>query len=140
MIRAATALAFVASLLAIPPATAHTRSVSYSSWTLATSGATVQVRIPLLELSRLALDPVFDVGNGGRAAVYLAERISLRAGDERCEPTEPATVPVTSTAPRDLVSRYWIWIALPVVLVVGFAAGVGFVDYRIRKRYGGFRI
>lgn len=37
-------------------------------------------------------------------------------------------------------SRYRTWIATVVALLVGIAAGIGFVDYRIRKRYGGFRI
>jgi len=40
----------------------------------------------------------------------------------------------------DLFERYLPWVISGVMLLVGFAAGVGFIDYRIRKRYGGFRI
>jgi SH3 domain protein len=32
------------------------------------------------------------------------------------------------------------WLIGGLLAVVGFAAGVGFVDWRIRKRYGGFRL
>jgi hypothetical protein len=79
------ALAIAAAL----PAAAHTRSVSYSSWQLDAAGATVQVRISLLELSRLAFDPVLDVGSGGRAVRYLADHLALHAGDARCAVAEP---------------------------------------------------
>lgn len=41
---------------------------------------------------------------------------------------------------QGVVERYLPWIAAGVALVLGFIAGVGFIDYRIRKRYGGFRI
>lgn len=40
----------------------------------------------------------------------------------------------------DLVGRYLVWLVALLALALGFAAGVAFVDYRIRKRYGGFRI
>ena len=38
------------------------------------------------------------------------------------------------------LQRYRAWIVGVVALVLGFAAGIAVVDYRIRKRYGGFRI
>jgi hypothetical protein len=47
---------------------AHTRSVSYSSWSLDEAGALVYARISLLDLSRLALDPRVDMGSDGPAA------------------------------------------------------------------------
>jgi SH3 domain protein len=47
--------------------------------------------------------------------------------------------PVTGNQP-DLFERYLPWVISGVMLLVGFAAGVGFIDYRIRRRYGGFRI
>ena len=50
---AAACLGFIAALLPAPPASAHGRSVSYSSWELDAEGAEVQVRLKLLELSRL---------------------------------------------------------------------------------------
>lgn len=37
-------------------------------------------------------------------------------------------------------SQYMPFIVAVVAVLIGFAAGVGFIDYRIRKRYGGFRI
>lgn len=37
-------------------------------------------------------------------------------------------------------ARYTPFIVAVVAVLIGFAAGVGFIDYRIRKRYGGFRI
>jgi len=92
------------ALAAALPAAAHTRSVSYSSWQLDASGATVQVRISLLELSRLALDPELDVGSGGRAAQYLADHLALRAGDAPCAPVEP---PVAQPAPKGWAHFRW---------------------------------
>jgi SH3 domain protein len=41
---------------------------------------------------------------------------------------------------QDAFTRYRPWIIGLVALVLGFAAGIAFVDHRIRKRYGGFRI
>ena len=38
------------------------------------------------------------------------------------------------------LQRYRSWIVGVVALVLGFAAGIAVIDYRIRKRYGGFRI
>jgi SH3 domain protein len=37
-------------------------------------------------------------------------------------------------------TRFLPWIAGALALVIGFGAGIAFIDYRIRKRYGGFRI
>ncbi|HOP16671.1 MAG: TIGR04211 family SH3 domain-containing protein [Gammaproteobacteria bacterium] len=39
-----------------------------------------------------------------------------------------------------LLVRYREWIIGLAALLLGFAAGIAFIDYRIRKRYGGFRI
>ncbi len=100
------ALAFVlaAGAAAAVPAAAHTRSVSYSSWQLDASGATVQARISLLELSRLAFDPVLDVGSGGPAAQYLASHLTLRAGDAPCAPEGP---PAAEPAPKGWAHFRW---------------------------------
>lgn len=43
-------------------------------------------------------------------------------------------------AEQGVVARYLPWIIAAVACILGFGAGVGFVDYRIRRRYGGFRI
>jgi hypothetical protein len=96
--------ALAAALLAALSAQGHTRSVSYSSWKLDAKGASVRVRIPLLQLSRLAFDPVFDTTTGGPAAAYLADTLSLRAGDLRCEPTAP---PVAQPAPSGWAHFRW---------------------------------
>jgi len=101
--RAAFALALALAAAALPAA-AHTRSVSYSSWQLDASGATVQVRISLLELSRLAFDPTLDVGSGGPAAHYLADHLALRVGDARCAPAEPL---VAEPAPKGWAHFHW---------------------------------
>ena len=41
---------------------------------------------------------------------------------------------------QGLLQRYANWIIGLLALVLGFALGVALIDYRIRKRYGGFRI
>jgi hypothetical protein len=84
-----TALALGLALVAAAPAAAHTRSVSYSNWQLDATGAAVQVRISLLELSRLAFDPVLDVGTDGPVARYLADHLTLRVGSEPCAAAPP---------------------------------------------------
>ena len=102
---AALLLASLAALLSTSaPAQAHTRSVSYSSWKLDGEGASVKVRIPLLQLSRLAFDPTFDTATGGPAAAYLSDRLTLRAGDVRCEPAAP---PEAQAAPAGWAHFRW---------------------------------
>jgi hypothetical protein len=133
-----TAVAIALALAAAAPAAAHTRSVSYSSWQLDASGATVKVRVSLLELSRLAFDPVLDVGAGGPAAQYLAEHLVLRAGDAPCAVVEPiAAEPApkgwahfrwrsacTASGPRSLESRVLLDVA-PSHLHFARIAGAG---------------
>jgi len=66
------------------PATAHTRSQSYSRWTIDGRDARVVLRVALLELTRL---PGADVGTGGLEAWlggYAPARLVLHAGGERC--------------------------------------------------------
>ena len=43
-------------------------------------------------------------------------------------------------SPPGLLQRYRGWIIGGGALLLGFGAGIAFIDYRIRKRYGGFRI
>jgi hypothetical protein len=97
-------LAIGAALLLAAPAAAHTRSVSYSSWRLDAEGARVRVRVPLLELSRLGLDPMLDMGTGGRAASYLADHLSLSVGGHACAISEP---PEARTAPEGFAHFEW---------------------------------
>lgn len=95
----------VLGVAALPGAAgAHTRSVSYSSWKLDARGASVRVRIPLLELSRLAFDPALDTGTDGRAARYLATHLLLRAGKDVCGPTAP---PVAEPSPEGWAHFRW---------------------------------
>ena len=66
---------------------AHTRSVSYSSWRLEQDGARVKVRIPRLELTRVALDaPPADPTLSAQAGRYLAGRLLLASGESACQP------------------------------------------------------
>jgi len=102
--RAAARLAIAAALLVAAAAAAHTRSVSYSSWRIDDAGARVRVRVPLLELSRLGLDPRLDVGTGGPAARYLADHLSLSVGDRACAVREP---PVARAAAEGFAHFEW---------------------------------
>jgi SH3 domain protein len=45
----------------------------------------------------------------------------------------------TATSPG-LVTRYREWIIGAAALLFGFAAGILFIDYRFRRRHGGFRL
>ena len=39
-----------------------------------------------------------------------------------------------------VVERFLPWIASLVMLIIGFVAGAAYIDYRVRKRFGGIRI
>ena len=47
---------------------------------------------------------------------------------------------VDSEAQKGPLERYMNWIIGLAALVLGFGLGIALIDYRIRKRYGGFRI
>jgi hypothetical protein len=96
--------AWLAAALLAGAVQAHTRSVSYSSWTLDPEGANVHVRVSILELTRLAIDPTRDVGSGGAVGRYLAEHLSLERGGVRCE---TLLEPVAETAPKGFVHFRW---------------------------------
>jgi len=105
-------------------ASAHARSVSYSSWSMTTDGARVQVRVSLLELTRLGI-PLPGLSGAGRGddpdAVgrYLADRLVLLSGETPCAPTGPPhtrptdegwvvyrwTVSCSTSGPRRIRSR-----------------------------------
>ena len=100
-------LSVVAALLALllaGAADAHTRSLSYSNWSLDEAGADVRVRISLLELSRLGLDPNRDMGSDGRAARYLASHLDFSRGDARCDAASP---PLARPAEKGWVRFQW---------------------------------
>ncbi len=85
-------------------AAAHTRSISYSSWSLDEQGGVVHARMALLDLSRLAFDPRLDTGSGGRAARYVADHLQLFRGDAPCAVEE---TPVAVSAPQGWVRYRW---------------------------------
>jgi len=47
---------------------------------------------------------------------------------------------IESDEERGFLDQYLIWIIGLGATVLGFGMGVALIDYRIRKRYGGFRI
>jgi hypothetical protein len=82
---AALALAFAAGL--VPAAArAHGRSLSYSSWTLAPDGASVRLRVPLLEMTRIGIDPLADPRAPVQIGQILTSHVRLSSGGEPCVP------------------------------------------------------
>ncbi len=84
------------ALLTPSASDAHTKSTSYSRLRMTDEGAGIQVRMPLLELTR------FPPGHDWNA--YLASHLLLWAGDEVCTPTLPVRLP--ETAPGWAVFRW----------------------------------
>ena len=89
-------LLVAASLVCAFQAQAHTRSASYSSWVLDSEGATVTLRIPQIELTRLPWGHVRGAHLNPHLAAYLIERLELLSGGEPCP---------LRRMPRVLVSR-----------------------------------
>ncbi|MGB5614201.1 MAG: SH3 domain-containing protein [Sedimenticolaceae bacterium] len=52
-------------------------------------------------------------------------------------PVSPSVQPESAF---DLFMRYRLWIAGLVLALLGFVAGAAFLDYRFRRRHGGFRL
>jgi hypothetical protein len=115
--RAAAALALL--LLLASSAAAHTRSVSYSSWALEPDGARVEVRLALLELTRLGIEPG-DVASDGAVARYLAEHLTLARGGAPCAPEGALAA---KPAPKGQVRFQW--------RVVCAAGGAAEIESRI---------
>jgi hypothetical protein len=83
---------------------AHGRSLSYSSWRMLPDGAWVSVRIPLIELTRLGLDPIRDPEATTSIGQVLVEHVRLdRAG----RPCEPIADPLPSAAPAGWAVYTW---------------------------------
>lgn len=85
----AVALIAAAGCVFTTHAAAHTKSISYSSWVFSEDGASVRVRVSLLELSRLGVvmnGEIDDEQVGG----YLEDRLRLFSGGERCAAANPA--------------------------------------------------
>lgn len=52
----------------------------------------------------------------------------------------PVSLSVQPESAFDLFMRYRLWIAGLVLALLGFVAGAAFLDYRFRRRHGGFRL
>lgn len=94
----------VALGLAAGEAAAHGRSLSWSSWRLDDTGATVRVRVPLLELTRIGVDPLRDPGANGAIAERLLAEVRLARGGAPCEPIAP---PRPAAAPEGQALFEW---------------------------------
>lgn len=93
-------LAFIAPSRAV----AHGRSLSYSSWKITRDGALVRVRIPRLELTRLAMDPALAPGTQMGVVALFANEVRLSSHGQPCPPSvDPALVP----APEGWVAYEW---------------------------------
>ena len=88
MRRASLALAALALAAVLTPAAAraHGRSLSYSRWTLSPDGATVQLRVPLLEMTRIGIDPMADPRAPVQIGQILTSHLRLSSGGEACVP------------------------------------------------------
>ncbi len=96
--------AAVLTLALVAPASAHTRSMSYSLWDTDDSGAMVRVRVSRLELTRLALDPVRSPADDAETARLLAAAVQMRAGGEVCQPASP---PRRTAASEGFLAYVW---------------------------------
>jgi hypothetical protein len=97
-------LLLATTLLCAPHVRAHTRSVSYSSWTLDDEGASVTLRLTQLELTRLPWGPVPGPDLNPELAAYLTGRVQLLAAGELCSLQRPPRVLDT---PADRVAIEW---------------------------------
>ena len=95
----------IAALLTAAPqqVSAHTKSISYSSWVLGDAGASVRVRISLLELSRLGY-VVNGEADGAKISSYLGERLLMLSQGGVCDATG---APMQITAPEGWVHFEW---------------------------------
>jgi hypothetical protein len=100
--RLAAALALLASCA--PDASAHGRSLSWSSWSLTADGASLRVRVPLLELTRLGIDPIGDPRAPASIAQRLAAEVRLARGGQPCAPLAP---PLAAAAPEGQAVYAW---------------------------------
>jgi len=73
-------------------AEAHRRSVSYSSWTIGSAGAHVELRLAALDVTMTGLDPWRDADALAR---YATDRLMASRASRPCE---PARAPTSATA------------------------------------------
>lgn len=72
-------------------ASAHGRSVSYSTWSQNDDGAEVRARISRLELTRLGRDPAASAQARAAVGALLVRELRMSAGGAPCEPVAAAT-------------------------------------------------
>lgn len=70
-------------LLLAPSAAAHTRSVSYSVWTLTEAGASVRVKLRALDHN--AIQAALQSADPQAVRAYLQKRLVLRRGEVACQ-------------------------------------------------------
>jgi hypothetical protein len=92
-------------------------------------------RIAELE-GRLAERPVAE---GAEQDLQTLRRRVQRALDLLAE-AQGVEIEASEPAAAGPIARYQSWIVGLLALLLGFGGGMAFVDYRIRRRHGGFRI
>ena len=101
--RAVLALGLAAGLGPVA-AHAHGRSLSYSSWLLAPDGASVRLRVPLLEMTRIGVDALADPNAPVQIAEILTSHVRLSSSGERCA---PVGLPRPGSAPEGWALFEW---------------------------------
>jgi len=77
------------------------------------------------------------------AAAILVNQQKAENSDVQINPIEQAPIPVTETLAPDTgwtVGMKWFSGSVLVALIIGFIAGITWLDRRSRQRHGGFRI
>jgi hypothetical protein len=93
---------------AVTTASAHGRSVSYSNWEIDSTGATVSVRLKLLELSRLDLEALQRVRDPGQPEYELADLAALLFPAELLLFADGQVCPPLAQAERRPDDRAWV--------------------------------
>jgi hypothetical protein len=103
-IAVAAVLAALAAATLPEPADGHGRSLSWSSWRITDDGAWVRMRIPLLELTRIGVDPIEDIRATGGIARQLVAQVRMTRGGDPC----PAIAdPRPAAAPQGQAVYEW---------------------------------
>jgi hypothetical protein len=84
------------ALVGVAPAAAHTRSETHSAWQVAGRTVHMQFTIPDVEAKRLA-GPGEAMPAPARLGKYVADRVAVTAGEQKCAVTENAK-PLTAAA------------------------------------------
>lgn len=87
MMQALRWLALLVLLMCSAQALAHNTGSSFSQWTLTGTSASVQARVPQLELSRLQLDPRYTADYAQTIGALLSRDLQLWSAAGLCTPT-----------------------------------------------------